>query len=168
MDQLKSDFSETVSSVATIKDELIEEKKKVVQSNEQLVKQEVMLTEKTNQAEKYETELKDARATLGKLEEQRDTLEKELIETKTSRDLQYKELTRIQDEFSQYKKDNEDQFAFGASVRKLLDTSIEGKIILDNLAEKLNETAVKAKQSINTLRDLGIVKVDEESRNVSL
>jgi predicted transcriptional regulator len=137
-----------------------------------------MLNEKTNQAERYETELKDARAMLGKLEEQRDTLEKELIDTKTSRDLQYKELTRIQDEFSQYKKDNEDKFAFGSSVRKLLETSIEGKIILelrnkspqtiDNLAEKLSETAVKAKQSINTLRDLGIVKVDEETRSVSI
>ena len=178
MDQLKEDFSETSSTVVTIKDELIEERKKVVESNETLMKQEIMLTEKTGQVNKLDSELKELRSLVGKLEEQRDSLEKEIVEVKSSRDIQYKELTRIQDEFNEYKRVSEDQFSFSSSVRKLLETTMEGKILLelqkkspqtiDTLAEKLNETAVKVKQSINVLRELAIVKVDDEARTVAV
>ena len=178
MEKLTQEFSETNTIVISVKDELLEERKKVVESNEKLMKQEIMLTEKTGQVDKLDNELKGLRSLVGKLEEQRDTLEKEIVQVKSSRDLQYKELTRIQDEFNEYKKINEDQFSFSASVRKLLETTIEGKILLelqkkspqtvDNLAEKLDETAVKVKQSINTLRELAIVKVDDEARTVAV
>lgn len=178
MDGIQAEFKETQSVVSSIKDELIDEKNKVVGRDENLVKQEVILNEKSGQLDKADKELKESRALIGKLQAERDSYEKELTDAKTFRDRYYEELTRIQGEHKQLKIDSSDNFAYSSAVAKFLDSTIEGKIILelqkrspqtfDELTDKLQETAVRIKQSLNTLRELEITQVNEENRTVSI
>ena len=142
------------------------------------MKQEVTINEKTSQLDKLEKELKESRALIGKLEAQKDSFEKELKEMKESRDKQYRDLTKVQEEFSAYKTTNEGQFTFNAAVKRYLDHSTEGKILLelfkrspqtlDALSEKLGVAMVILKTAVNQLQDYSVVKVDSETRTVTL
>ena len=178
MAKLVTDFNDTKEVVQQVKNELQEERLKVIDGQETIMKQEVTINEKSSQLEKLEKELKESRALIGRLEAQKDTLERELKEMKENRDKQYRDLTKIQEEFSTYKKTNEGQFSFNAAVKRLLEQSTEGKILLelfkkspqtmDALAEKLGVAMVILKTAVNQLQDYSVVKLDSEARTVTL
>lgn len=176
--KLSSEFDETKDVVSTIKIELEEERQKVLDGSETIMKQEVTINEKTSQLDKLEKELKESRALIGKLEAQKDTLEKELTTLKENRDKNYRDLTKVQEDFNDYKKKNEGEFAFNAAIKRLLEQSTEGRIMLelfkkspqtiDAIADKISVANVIIKTSINTLQDINAIKVDSETRMISL
>lgn len=178
MAALLTEFNETKEVVQKVKNDLQEERQKVIDGQETIMKQEVTINEKTTQLDKLEKELRDSRAQIGKLEAQNDSLEKELSTLKESRDKQYKDLTAVQEEFTDYKKKNEGEFAFNAAIKRLLEQSTEGKIMLelfkkspqsiDAIADKISVASVIIKTAINNLQDINAIKVDSETRMVSL
>ena len=175
--KLQAEFSETQDVVQSIKTELLEERQKVMEGKETIMKQEVTINEKTSQLEKLEKELKESRALIGKLDAQKDGLEKELLELRANKDQQYRDLTKLQADFASYKKTNEGEFAFNAAVKRLLEQSTEGKVMLelfkkspqsiDSIADNIQVANVILK-TLNTLQDINAIKVDSETRMVSL
>lgn len=146
----------------------------------QVKEKDIILKEKDNSLLKTEKELKDSLNQLAKIKADFEALQKQYEQTKTLEQELKKKLGSVEKAYMDFKSKEEPVMAQNESIRRILNSTEQGKIFLaltaahpnsmsiDELAEITNTTAVVIKSALISLEELSAISFNPATREVKL
>ncbi len=180
-------LQKTINEFNAFQKQLEEQLEKVAEKDELLEKlrnqvkeKDVILKEKESNLKNKEKELKDTLNQMAKIKADFEAVQSKFDQTKTLEKELKKKLGSVEKEFTDFKSREEPVMAQNESLRRILNSTEQGKIFLaliaahpnsmtiDDLSNLLDTTAVLIKSSLLSLEELEVVEFNPATREVKL
>ncbi|MCE7742835.1 MAG: hypothetical protein GOP50_10310 [Candidatus Heimdallarchaeota archaeon] len=180
-------LQQTIGEFNNFKEQLEEELEKVAEKDELLEKlrgqvreKDVLIKEKDSTLKNKEKELKDSVNQMAKIKANFDALQVKYDQTRTLEKELKQKLGSVEKEYTEFKSKEEPVMAQNEGVRRILNSTEQGKIFLalmaahpksmsiDELSGLIDSTAVVIRSSLLNLEELDVIDFNPATREVKL